>query len=154
MPEMRGAMKAKSPNAIDIHVGGRVRFRRKILGMSQVNLAKSLGIAFQQIQKYEKGTNRIGASRLQRIAEILGVPIGFFFENDETLSQDLGPVGDTDEVALFMTSKEGLALGRAFIAIDDVNVREKLLALTRSLGSGNSVGHDRDRWDQTETNRG
>ena len=74
-------MKAKSPNSIDVYVGNRVRVRRKTLGMTQHGLAELLGITFQQIQKYEKGTNRIGASRLQRISEILRVPVGFFFEN-------------------------------------------------------------------------
>src|SRR5690606_13936188 len=71
----------KSPNPIDIHVGSRVRLRRMMLGMSQEKLGEGLGITFQQIQKYEKGTNRIGASRLQHIARILSVPVSFFFED-------------------------------------------------------------------------
>ena len=71
----------KQPNPIDIHVGSRVRLRRMMLGMSQERLGESLGITFQQIQKYEKGTNRIGASRLQHIARVLSVPVSFFFED-------------------------------------------------------------------------
>lgn len=143
-------MKAKSPNAVDVYVGGRVRLRRKVLGMSQGNLADSLGITFQQIQKYEKGINRIGASRLQKIAEIFAVPVGFFFENDAS-SDSMGTGGQADEIAQFIASKEGLALSKAFIAIEDANVRQKLLALTRSLGSANLAANG---WDQLETSRG
>ncbi|ACS57457.1 MULTISPECIES: helix-turn-helix domain-containing protein [Rhizobium] len=122
-------MKAKSPNSIDVYVGNRVRVRRKTLGMTQNGLAELLGITFQQIQKYEKGTNRIGASRLQRISEILRVPIGFFFENGGA-----GPIdGATNELNSFLSSKEGLALNKAFIAIEDPNIRQKLVALAKSL---------------------
>jgi transcriptional regulator with XRE-family HTH domain len=122
-------MKAKSPNSIDVYVGNRVRVRRKTLGMTQHGLAELLGITFQQIQKYEKGTNRIGASRLQRISEILRVPIGFFFENGGS-----GPIeGETNELNRFLSSKEGLALNKAFIAIEDPNIRQKLVALAKSL---------------------
>lgn len=71
----------KKPNPIDIHVGSRIRLRRTMLGMSQEKLGESLGITFQQIQKYEKGTNRVGASRLQNISQILNVPVSFFFED-------------------------------------------------------------------------
>ncbi|CAK09128.1 helix-turn-helix domain-containing protein [Rhizobium johnstonii] len=122
-------MKAKSPNSIDVYVGNRVRVRRKTLGMTQNGLAELLGITFQQIQKYEKGTNRIGASRLQRISEILRVPVGFFFENGGS-----GPIdGATNELNSFLSSKEGLALNKAFIAIEDPNIRQKLVALAKSL---------------------
>ncbi|TCU20142.1 helix-turn-helix domain-containing protein [Rhizobium sullae] len=144
-------MKAKSPNAIDVYVGGRVRLRRKVLGLSQGSLAEALGITFQQIQKYEKGANRIGASRLQRIAEILCVPVGFFFENDAAASANVDARRETNEVAQFITSKEGLALSKAFLAIEDANVRQKLLALTRSLGSANVVENDGDGSNQVET---
>ncbi|APO78118.1 XRE family transcriptional regulator protein (plasmid) [Rhizobium etli 8C-3] len=147
-------MKAKSPNAIDIYVGGRLRLRRKALGLSQGSLADALGITFQQVQKYEKGMNRIGAGRLQRIAEILKVPIGFFFENSASASSDVEARCETDDVTLFMTSKEGVALSRAFLAIEDPNVRQKLLALTRSLGSANPVENHRDSSDQIEPERG
>ncbi|SCW61863.1 Transcriptional regulator, contains XRE-family HTH domain [Rhizobium mongolense subsp. loessense] len=147
-------MKAKSPNAIDIYVGGRLRLRRKVLGLSQSSLADALGITFQQVQKYEKGMNRIGASRLQRIAEILKVPVGFFFENNASASPDVEPRRETDDVTLFMTSKEAVALSRAFLAIEDPNVRQKLLALTRSLGSATPVENHRDSPSQIESERG
>lgn len=147
-------MKAKSPNAIDVYVGGRLRLRRKVLGLSQGSLAEALGITFQQVQKYEKGMNRIGASRLQRIAEILRVPVGFFFENNASAPPDVEPRRETDDVTLFMTSKEGVALSRAFLAIEDPNVRQKLLALTRSLGSANPVENHRDSSSQIEPERG
>jgi transcriptional regulator with XRE-family HTH domain len=143
-------MKAKSTNAIDGYVGERVRLRRKMLGMSQASLAEALGITFQQIQKYEKGINRIGASRLLRMAEIFGVTVGYFFENGTSSAGEDGSRPETDAVAAFMASKEGLALGKAFIAIEDPNVRQKLLALTRSLGSSGIVINDRDGADQTE----
>lgn len=147
-------MKAKSTNAVDAYVGERVRFRRKMLGMSQSSLAEALGITFQQIQKYEKGINRIGASRLLRIAEIFGVAVGFFFENGDAQPRDGATASDVDAVAQFMASKEGLALGKAFIAIEDANVRQKLLALARSLGSAGQTGSNRDVWDQAETVQG
>ncbi len=143
-------MKAKSTNAIDGYVGERVRLRRKMLGMSQASLAEALGITFQQIQKYEKGINRIGASRLLRMAEIFGVTVGYFFENGTSSAGEDGSRPETDAVAAFMASKEGVALGKAFIAIEDPNVRQKLLALTRSLGSSGIVINDRDGVDQTE----
>ncbi|MEI1246799.1 helix-turn-helix domain-containing protein [Rhizobium aouanii] len=136
-------MKAKSPNSIDVYVGNRVRVRRKTLGMTQNGLAELLGITFQQIQKYEKGTNRIGASRLQRISEILRVPVGFFFENGGS-----GPVdGETSELNSFLSSKEGLALNKAFIAIEDPNIRQKLVALAKSLAVAGLSDNDSELQD-------
>ncbi|WP_141680592.1 helix-turn-helix domain-containing protein, partial [Agrobacterium rubi] len=79
----------RSPQAIDTHVGSRIRGRRAMLGISQATLGDSLGISFQQVQKYEKGTNRVGAGRLQRIAELLDVPITFFFEGDVGAPQEI-----------------------------------------------------------------
>ncbi|MDM9625520.1 helix-turn-helix transcriptional regulator [Rhizobium sp. S152] len=143
-------MKAKSANAVDVYVGGRVRQRRKALGMSQSNLAESLGITFQQIQKYEKGINRIGASRLQLIADIFAVPVGYFFENAAP-SEMMGARAESDEIAQFMSSKEGIALSKAFLAIEDANVRQKLLALARSLGASSLSSNN---WEQLETGRG
>ncbi|MGO6700138.1 helix-turn-helix domain-containing protein [Rhizobium ruizarguesonis] len=136
-------MKAKSPNSIDVYVGNRVRVRRKTLGMTQNGLAELLGITFQQIQKYEKGTNRIGASRLQRISEILRVPVGFFFENGGS-----GPIdGQTNELNSFLSSKEGLALNKAFIAIEDPNIRQKLVALAKSLAAAGLPDSDNELHD-------
>jgi transcriptional regulator with XRE-family HTH domain len=84
----------KVPNVIDKHVGSRVRMRRKMLGMSQEKLGDGLGLTFQQVQKYEKGTNRIGASRLQHISHILQVPVPFFFEDAPHLSGELKGFGE------------------------------------------------------------
>ncbi|MBW9052620.1 helix-turn-helix domain-containing protein [Rhizobium mesosinicum] len=126
-------MKAKSPTSIDAYVGSRVRARRKVLRLSQVGLAERIGVTFQQIQKYEKGTNRIGAGRLQSIAETLGVPVQFFFENDtEPTTYSLVSNG-RDDVNAFLASKDAQALNRAFMAIESPAIRQKLVALAKSL---------------------
>jgi transcriptional regulator with XRE-family HTH domain len=126
----------KSPNPIDIHVGSRVRLRRMMLGMSQEKLGEGLGITFQQIQKYEKGTNRIGASRLQHIARILSVPVSFFFE-DAPGGTEVGGMaeGDHSFVVDFLSSSEGLALNRAFLKIKNPKVRRKLTEMAQALAS-------------------
>jgi transcriptional regulator with XRE-family HTH domain len=126
----------KAPNPIDIHVGSRVRLRRMMLGMSQEKLGESLGITFQQIQKYEKGTNRIGASRLQHIATVLKVPVAFFFEDapgtpDE--AEGFGETQPTSYVVDFLSSSEGLSLNKAFVRIEDPKVRRRIVDLVRSL---------------------
>jgi len=127
----------KKPNPVDTHVGSRVRLRRTMLGMSQEKLGEALGITFQQIQKYEKGSNRIGASRLQRISEVLNVAISFFFEDlpggaasAGGLSEPSGP----DYVVDFLSTSEGLQLNRAFVKISDPKVRRRIIDLVRSLG--------------------
>ncbi len=126
----------KSPNPVDIHVGSRVRMRRLMLGMSQEKLGESLGITFQQVQKYEKGTNRVGASRLQAISDTLGVKPSFFFEGMEGATVADGE-GSGEIVGLngFITSKEGLDLNRAFAKISDPAVRKKVVALVRALAN-------------------
>lgn len=126
----------KSPNPIDIHVGSRVRLRRMMLGMSQEKLGESLGITFQQIQKYEKGTNRIGASRLQHIATILKVPVSFFFEDAPGTpeeAENFGKTQPTSYVVDFLSSSEGLSLNKAFVRIEDPKVRRRIVDLVRSL---------------------
>lgn len=132
----------KRPNPIDIHVGSRIRLRRNMLGMSQEKLGESLGITFQQIQKYEKGTNRVGASRLQAIASILTVPVSFFFEDapghEGNGQQGLAEDSQTAYVVDFMNSAEGLQLNRAFVRIDDPKVRRKIVDLVKSLASEES----------------
>ena len=126
--------KKKQPNPIDIHVGSRVRLRRTMLGMSQEKLGESLGITFQQVQKYEKGTNRVGASRLQNIAAILNVPVSFFFED---APGEAAPIGMQENAATyvvnFLSSSEGLQLNRAFVRIADPKVRRRVIDLVRSL---------------------
>ncbi|WP_310618399.1 helix-turn-helix domain-containing protein [Flexibacterium corallicola] len=126
----------KAPNPIDVHVGSRVRLRRMMLGMSQEKLGEGLGITFQQIQKYEKGTNRIGASRLQHIATLLKVPVAFFFEDAPGSPDDMQGVGEnpqTTYVVDFLSSSDGLALNKAFVRIEDPKVRKKLVELVKSL---------------------
>ncbi|MBD9539955.1 helix-turn-helix transcriptional regulator [Ensifer sp. ENS04] len=125
------ATATKKPNLVDTHVGTRIRLRRTMLGMSQEKLGDSLGITFQQIQKYEKGTNRVGASRLQAIAGVLGVTPAFFF--DEALTQ--GTDTETDEVLSFLQSAEGIALNRAFASIRSADTRQKLLQLVKSIAA-------------------
>lgn len=126
----------KKPNPIDIHVGSRIRLRRTMLGMSQEKLGESLGITFQQIQKYEKGTNRVGASRLQNISSILNVPVSFFFEDAPadagTPSSGLQE-SSSSYVVDFLSSAEGLQLNRAFVKIADAKVRRKIIDLVKSL---------------------
>lgn len=137
-------MNAKAPNAIDVYVGSRVRMRRLLLGFSQERLADQIGVTFQQVQKYEKGMNRIGASRLQKIAEVLAVPPSFFFQQDaaQPLSLDgLEPSENFDPVGEFLRSKEGLALNRAFLKITDPTVREKVLSLVKAMAQ---AGERRD----------
>jgi len=127
----------KKPNPIDTHVGSRIRLRRNMLGLSQEKLGESLGITFQQIQKYEKGTNRVGASRLQAISSILGVPVAFFFEDapGEVTSGGFAESQSTDFVVDFLGSAEGLQLNRAFVKIRDAKVRRKVIDLVKALAA-------------------
>jgi len=121
----------RKPNQIDVVVGGRIRLRRKILGMSQSALAQALGVTFQQVQKYEKGGNRVSASRLQAVASVLQVPVSFFFENNK-ISE--GPFNSQEnEVTSFLSTADGLALNRAFAKIEDVNIRRKIVRLVEVL---------------------
>lgn len=133
----------KVPNPIDRHVGSRVRMRRVLLGMSQEKLGESLGLTFQQVQKYEKGTNRIGASRLQQISQSLNVPPAFFFEGvppaSEGQTEAHGMPGFAEEphsstfVLDFISTAEGLALNKAFARIQDPKVRKRIVDLVASL---------------------
>jgi len=133
----------KKPNPTDMHVGSRIRLRRNMLGMSQERLGENLGITFQQIQKYEKGTNRVGASRLQAIANILGVPVAFFFDGLPG-DEGSGRVGFAEDSAAtsaleFCTSAEGLQLTRAFVRISDQRVRRRIIDLVKTLADEVSV---------------
>src|SRR5271155_3581940 len=106
----------KAPNPIDKHVGSRVLMRRMMLGMSQEKLGDALGITFQQVQKYEKGTNRISASRLQHASQILQVPVPFFFEG-------VGAQPEFVYVNDFLATSDGLALVKAFARVKDAKLR-------------------------------
>jgi transcriptional regulator with XRE-family HTH domain len=127
----------KTPNPIDKHVGARLRMRRMMVGMSQGKLGDALDVTFQQIQKYEKGTNRIGASRLQQLARVLEVPPAFFFEgapaSAETGSMAFAEPSGSSYVIDFLSTSEGLQLNRAFALIRDAKVRKKIIDLVASL---------------------
>jgi transcriptional regulator with XRE-family HTH domain len=136
---MNGKENKKKPNPTDIHVGGRIRMRRNMLGMSQEKLGENLGITFQQIQKYEKGTNRVGASRLQAISDILGVPVSFLFEdapgNEAAAAKGFSEDSSVNFAIEFCTSAEGLQLNRAFVRISDPKVRRKIIELVKTLAT-------------------
>ena len=116
-------------NPIDVRVGARVKLRRQLLGFSQTELGNALDLTFQQVQKYEKGTNRISASKLHKMAEVLDVPISFFFDGVE------GTKADTDSGDLdLMSRSETISLVRAYYSIEDEAVRRKVIELLRTLG--------------------
>ena len=128
----------KLPNPIDKHVGSRVRMQRVLIGMSQERLGGALGLTFQQVQKYEKGTNRIGASRIQQIAGILKVPPAFFFEkmpDDGAAAQDAPGLAEEGAgfVVDFLSTSEGLMLNKAFVRIKEARVRKKIIDLVTAL---------------------
>ena len=130
-------MSPKEPNPVDRHVGNRIRMRRIMLEMSQEKLGEALGLTFQQVQKYEKGTNRVGASRLQAISAILNVPVSFFFEDAPGSSNQAGFAEDNEAtyVVDFLNSNEGVQLTRAFTKISDPKVRRKIIDLVKSLAA-------------------
>src|SRR5712692_1364570 len=122
----------KAPNPIDKHVGSRVRMRRMMLSMSQEKLGDALNLTFQQVQKYEKGTNRIGASRLQHISNILQVPPTFFFDEAPHVANgqiSADATSATDEITAFVTSRDGLALAKAFTRIGNPALRRRVVDL-------------------------
>src|SRR3979409_2312003 len=131
-------MAKKAPTPIDRHVGSRGRMRRMMLGMSQEKLGDALGLTFQQVQKYEKGTNRIGASRLQQISHILQVPVAFFFEGAPHVGS--GPVPQGLEhapppayVSDFLATSDGLSLTKAFMRIPDAKLRRRIVDLVQQI---------------------
>jgi transcriptional regulator with XRE-family HTH domain len=132
-------MAKKAPNPIDKHVGSRVRMRRMMLGMSQEKLGDALGLTFQQVQKYEKGTNRIGASRLQQISQILQVPVAFFFEGAPEIPGMPPSEGGLNEapsptyVSDFLATSDGLALTKAFMRIEDAKLRRRIVDLVEQI---------------------
>jgi transcriptional regulator with XRE-family HTH domain len=141
--------KRKVPNPIDEFVGKRVRLQRVLMGLSQEKLGTALGLTFQQVQKYEKGTNRIGASRLQEIAKILGVPPGFFFEGAPTPVADLSQNSGFSErehassyVSDFISTVEGMQLTKAFVRIRKRAVRQRIVDLVTTLASAEAGDED------------
>jgi transcriptional regulator with XRE-family HTH domain len=131
-------MTKKAPNPIDKHVGSRVRMRRMMLGMSQEKLGDALALTFQQVQKYEKGTNRIGASRLQQISQILQVPVAFFFEGaphlaDSMITDPLEAAPSPTYVSDFLATSDGLSLTKAFMRIPDAKLRRRIVDLVQQI---------------------
>ncbi len=139
---------SRRPNPIDAHVGTRVRLRRMLLGMSQERLGEHLGLTFQQVQKYEKGVNRIGASRLFDLAHVLGVPIQFFYDEVPagTMPAHSAP-GFSDRpaesyVVDFLSTREGLELNKAFVRIQDPKVRRSIVDMVRAMAGEAGTGTD------------
>jgi transcriptional regulator with XRE-family HTH domain len=122
----------KQTNPIDIQVGNRVRIRRMLIGMSQERLGDLLGLTFQQVQKYEKGVNRIGAGRLFEVSRILNVPVDFFYEGVNAMPAGASEA-ESAPVMEFVSSGEGLQLSLAFMKIRDTKVRKRVLDLVKSL---------------------
>jgi transcriptional regulator with XRE-family HTH domain len=142
----------KQPSSIDAHVGSRVRLRRMLIGMSQEKLGELLGLTFQQVQKYEKGANRIGASRLYEISHILGVPVSYFFDDvpasENGARRAAGHASTSTDIDAgpymmeFVSSAEGFQLVRAFTKITDPRVRKRMLELVKSLTGEEEVFPD------------
>src|SRR3569833_4537003 len=132
-------MVKKVPNPIDRHVGSRVRMRRMMLSMSQEKLGDALGLTFQQVLKYEMGTNRIGASRLQQISHILQVPVSFFFEGAPNVSAEgaqqdgMGEAPSPAYVSDFLATSDGLALTKAFMRIKNSKLRRRIVDLVEQI---------------------
>ena len=140
------ATRSTEPNPTDKHVGARVRMRRMMLGLSQTNLANAVGVTFQQIQKYEKGTNRVSASRMQQFAKILAVPVSFFFEGAPTArvvgikSSNNGDGAVTPTyIQDFLTSRDGQNIIKAFSRITDRKLRHGVAGLLEQIAD--SCGH-------------
>ena len=134
-------MAKKAPNPIDKHVGSRVRMRRMMLSMSQEKLGDALGLTFQQVQKYEKGTNRIGASRLQQISHILQVPVSFFFEGAPAspgmtgagAGAGMSEAPSPAYVADFLATSDGLSLTKSFMRIKNSKLRRRIVDLVEQI---------------------
>ena len=145
VPSSRGRLPSGAPNPVDVHVGGRVRLRRTLLGMSQEMLGEAIGITFQQVQKYERGANRIGSSRLYDLARVLDVPITYFFDSIPISASAQSPLnvikGTVIEVAEGasaladpMDKRETLDLVRAYYSIPDPQIRRRVYELAKALG--------------------
>ncbi|HEY0223489.1 MAG TPA: helix-turn-helix domain-containing protein [Pseudolabrys sp.] len=133
-------MSKKVPNPIDKHVGSRVRMRRMMLSMSQEKLGDALGLTFQQVQKYEKGTNRVGASRLQHISQILQVPVSFFFEGAPNMPghAGMGEAPSPAYVSDFLATSDGLSLTKSFIKIKSAKLRRRVVELVEQIAESQS----------------
>jgi transcriptional regulator with XRE-family HTH domain len=146
---MVGAEKESRPSPIDVHVGSRIRLRRTLLGMSQERLGESLGLTFQQVQKYERGVNRVGASRLFDLSRVLDVPISFFFDDmPDSLASNFGGLSSRRTAPLSesqdgfgddtLNRRETLELVRAYYRITDPAVRKRVFDLIKTMGPSES----------------
>src|SRR5712692_3921224 len=136
-----GRLKSETPNPIDVQVGSRVRLRRNMLGLSQEKLGEAIGLTFQQVQKYERGANRIGASRLHELSRVLDVPVAFFFDDTDPVRAPAIPGGFAEPPAEAFESdplrrRETVELVEAYYAIDDAAVRRRLFDLAKALAAG------------------
>ena len=128
----------KAPNPIDKHVGSRVRMRRTLMGLTQEKLGEALGVTFQQVQKYEKGSNRIGAGRLQEISRTLNVPPSFFYEGAPSTGAGFADEAGATYVADFVATAEGLQLNRAFAKITDRRLRKRIIDLVVAIANASA----------------
>ncbi len=144
-PRRPGRRKSDRPNPIDVHVGSRVRLRRNMLGLSQEKLGEAIGLTFQQVQKYERGANRIGASRLHELSGVLGVPVSFFYDETDPVHAPPVPSGleespqegfDSDP----LRRRETMELVDAYYDIADVAVRRRLFDLAKALAASETAG--------------
>lgn len=129
----------REPSPVDRHVGVRVRLRRQMMGMSQEKLGEELGVTFQQVQKYERGANRIGAGRLWHLARVLEVPVSFFFDGVSATGEQPTGFAEGDQTPMvnsFLQSADGVALAQAFSRISDPKVRRRVLELVRAMADG------------------
>jgi len=132
------------PHPVDLHVGKRLRLRRTILGMSQEAIGNAIGVTFQQVQKYERGVNRMGSSRLFEFSKILSVPVSYFFEEmDKATSGGVAASGVAEDAPAFehekMASRETLEMMRAYYRISDLQVRKKIFELVKALAEDKVV---------------
>jgi transcriptional regulator with XRE-family HTH domain len=125
-------MAKKIANSTDRHVGARIRMQRMVRGFSQTELGKAVGVTFQQVQKYENGANRVSASRLQQIANVLKVRPDFFFEKASAKAGNSG-LRETAIIEGFISSRDGIALSKAFINIRNTKIRRRILALVEQI---------------------
>lgn len=128
-------MRVKNGNPIDQHVGARIRMQRIVRGLSQGGLGKAVGVSFQQVQKYEKGRNRIGASRLQQIASVLKVRAEFFFDGASAEGTGYSGSAETKTIERFISSRDGVALVKAFVNIRDAKTRRSIVALVEQIAA-------------------
>jgi transcriptional regulator with XRE-family HTH domain len=140
-----GRRKGDAPNPIDVHVGSRVRLRRNMLGLSQERLGEAIGLTFQQVQKYERGANRIGASRLHDLSRVLDVPVSFFFDDMDPVRAPAIPAGFAEPPAEAFDSdplrkRETVELVGAYYKIEDPAIRRRLFELAKSLAAGAERG--------------